>query len=1622
VLACGVAMLALGVTPVGASAAPLASSVARPSPAAPSAPSAVSPAAVHGTGAPASPAPGPAGAAPLSTPPGPASPAGAAVVDGARQSKSLGLDGAFARRGANACTWTAGSPGIEKTYTFTAGTFRLSSFLNTLVTPPQEYVSPATSSPEFTFGWDGSELTGDSPGWSCRSGNVRIIDVGGEPALQLDITISRPTVQVTRHYVIFPRVALIREWSDFQNTDAQPHQLTEPSFLYQRLMGDHIADTDLLAMDGSYQLQTFPVTPDFSQTFVEIGTGGHMPWFAMWNRARMDGMYAGFDLFSNWGIQLGSIDGGQAGLLLRLRSVDSAIAGGASVTGPMAFTATYHTDLDDMTNRLLGWQYRYLWDFTRAPYFPAVEDEGHWNLGSSWSGDYDAQSTLQKVFNQVDHMRTIGADLMHRDNGWWANVGDWTGEDWRIAQDYLGKSGMQKIIYFPGFNADPDSQVGQAHPEWLLPGSCGYGGLLLDLTIPAAREWFQNMLISKAEQWGDFSWRHDSCPFIGEGLKAYQEEQAFRQALQDFLTARPGSGYNLVSTGANMHGYETLRFAENSSFIDGGGVPNQDGASRIFPIDKLSPAPEGWFNPAGKADIADCDASYNIQLIWNPDFYGDSANPAALECVRKVVEMYHFLASEGVVGRWVRQYHPHATDVDTNWFERLSGDQLHGLISYKALASDQPVTVYPKGLLPGHSYDVRFEFDPAVQHRTGQDLMDNGITLPPAALGEMIFLGLPNHPGAGTDHTPPSPPAKVAATLGTEMSYPGVDVTWQPGHDNNWVSYYDVLRNGTVIGKVAKGTYYFDHTPEASASALYSVVTVDGDGNRSVASSSQPDASATSTSVDDSSPSLVYSGTWDHQSAVDGPADDTLSSATGHICRTACQAFGATQGTGGWSAQNGPAPPCLQACQQFSGVQGQDNWNYQEQPQPQPNPCHLACQQFSGTQGANGWSYQTSTGGTWADIDGYSPSLDIAGDCCGGWLNALTSGTDFSGLVSHTLILGGAGHDTARAWTAPKDGVVDISAQAIPAYAGNSSVLTITRNGQPVWGPQAMDGTMAALDTSVSGVAVSAGDVIRFEVQGAASISLLNLLQWDPDALYQGDPPPPPPPPLPSFVDIATYHGSEDFSGDGPFWYDTKGYVSARLLQPSSDRDVARTWTAPADGVVDITGHVADDGLDTSGAASSVSITKNDQVIWGPQVIAAGDTSGVDAAVPGVAVSAGDVIRFQVAAGGGTMVWDPDVTCQGDPPVVSPPSAWADIATYNAGDFDGDGPYWHSSGGTVSAHYVQPTVEEAAARAWVAPADGTVDISGNAGIAVGTSGQGAVLSITKNGSVIWGPTTFTGTEAIDTSPIEVAVPAVPVRAGDVIRFEVSAPPGVSSPSVVAWDPGLAYQGTSSIVQADSVSWTFTGSQITWYTRLGRDHGKAQVLIDGKPDGRFDLFASDDINYAIPIYSRTFPAVGQHTITVQALGERIAKASGTVISVDGFQARTSSPAVVADNDAAITYTGTGWQAVDSPDAPGGTMRSTSQTGDSVSYRFRGNGFTWVGRVCSSCGAADVYIDGVYVERVDAYGYRGPDVAQAALFQKSWERNGLHRVDIVVVTPNYSSTGSEIDVDSFQIQRG
>ncbi len=136
-------------------------------------------------------------------------------------------------------------------------------------------------------------------------------------------------------------------------------------------------------------------------------------------------------------------------------------------------------------------------------------------------------------------------------------------------------------------------------------------------------------------------------------------------------------------------------------------------------------------------------------------------------------------------------------------------------------------------------------------------------------------------------------------------------------------------------------------------------------------------------------------------------------------------------------------------------------------------------------------------------------------------------------------------------------------------------------------------------------------------------------------------------------------------------------------------------------------------------------------------------------------------------------------------------------------------------------------------------------------------------------------------------------------------------------------------------------------------------------------------------------------------------------------------QAGNPLAVAfeENDAIVSYSGTGWTDAASANASGGGYKWTNTTADDVTIGFdtdtaagTGTAVAWVGTKTPSRGIARVYLDGVDVGTIDQYS--ATTVWQQPLYKTGDLTNGHHTLRIAATgTKNGASSDTRIDVDAF-----
>lgn len=760
-------------------------------------------------------------------------------------------------------TWILGTSMAKETLQLAGGNFSLTKLQNRL--NGRELVSSSKPSEEIRVTVDGTVYTGGSGRWVLKSSETTVLP-GGE--IRLGVWLENDLLQVEKTYVVYPRTSIIRQWTKFGNLSSHSIKVSDPYFLSERIQVEEDKKSMLDYMTGggyftgSQILKRVPLTATYARTFdstdkpelaevggssygdsMRWGSGAYLQWFCIDDAGSHQGLYIGFDYYGRWAADIGNYFGGSGFVGVRVSGYQKELAPGESLITPMAFTGVFTGDLDSMGNQLKDWQYQYLWDYTDDAYFAKIryQTEMQWQAEKSdvdWGGgtqdNWDFRMAV--AFRTIDLMRYVGADILWQDAGWHDYLGDNDGPAFGEAKKYMNKYGLGLAVWWPLYSVSEHSKVYRQHPEWLSDSET-FSGSNLDTSKKEVIDYLLDQLGQKVSMWGDFQWRLDGTsvvPVNKSETPMLAEYHNVMGLLSAFRRAHPHSSIDVCAGGGNLMGFETLHLSDVSQLTDAGSLYTGNYySSYLFPPDKI----DDWTRVANFT-WENARSTLAMAPAWSSDrgLYGGEPGLLlndGLENLRRTFEIYHYLVTQEVAGRWSHVFHPEVRGDDpVYYFERLNRDGSKGVVILKRFVKGS-VEMYPKGLQPAVTYDVRFEMSKSVERRTGADLMKNGIRLVDPAPGELIYLGLPNHPGSGIDHTPPTDPTGVTKRLGSNMSVAGIELEWKPSTDNNWLSYYQIYRDGMPVDKVAKGAYYFDHSSGADISATYEVRAVDGDGNGS---------------------------------------------------------------------------------------------------------------------------------------------------------------------------------------------------------------------------------------------------------------------------------------------------------------------------------------------------------------------------------------------------------------------------------------------------------------------------------------------------------------------------------------------------------------------------------------------------------------------------------------------------------------------------------------------------------------------------------------------------------------------------------------------------------------------
>ena len=635
--------------------------------------------------------------------------------------------------------------------------------------------------------------------WTVSSANAHPVTTGGRPAVQLDLELTRQSLHAHYHLLAYPRTAILRQWVELENTGTGLVSLAAAVPVALRLRSDDATSFKNHWMIGGNSLEneglmhSDPVTAAYHKQIEGNKTDDFTPWLSLQRTGGAgDGWFMMQDYLGRWRLNVEHAGTETSWVFASLpESVNRVLAAGEKLALPLVTVGTYQGSLDDMGKRVYNWQYEYLWDYTNEDWYGLMQFTAPWyndvrNLQENFAGRL---GDLDMVVS--DTMRTVGMEVLWDDAGWSENPNIWTpsreGPDFAQTLRFLPKMGMKWALWFVG------------HPT-------------------------AGLMDTKVGSWGNFQWRTD-----GQGNFDFALDRSWREKITRFLTIHPRSSFHTCDGGSRYaHQFEVQRLADISMFSDPGGGDQTNYYFSYFETpDKWMDLMPSWYTK-GKYLPQTSRQILTMTPTWNQKATGSDVEP-----LRKICDLYHYLLSRGVAGRWTYLFHPGVEGDKAHYYaQRTSYDHKKALIILKHQATGT-VKIYPRELLAGDNYIVGFDSTQATSTRSGADLMTKGITITNQAAGELIYLNLPDRPGSGSDHQAPQAPGRILTRRETNIGHSGVGIYWSPGADNTWISYYEVRRGATSLGKASVGTYFFDHAAGWDPKAQYSVRTIDADGNAS---------------------------------------------------------------------------------------------------------------------------------------------------------------------------------------------------------------------------------------------------------------------------------------------------------------------------------------------------------------------------------------------------------------------------------------------------------------------------------------------------------------------------------------------------------------------------------------------------------------------------------------------------------------------------------------------------------------------------------------------------------------------------------------------------------------------
>ncbi len=450
-----------------------------------------------------------------------------------------------------------------------------------------------------------------------------------------------------------------------------------------------------------------------------------------------------------------------------------ALRPGETFVTPEVYIGRVQGDLDDAVNMM----HRH----TRRAVFTYEEPAG--NIASVGAGvGPERAMTQEAVFHTVDTAAAVGAESCIIDAGWycpageegsqwWRKVGAWNADPDKYGADFAAirarcrEKGLKFGLWMECERMGKDTPVAKAHPDWYQVRRLqGQETTVIDMANPEAAAWVYAEVCRVIETYGvelfrlDYNVDHrtSDCVIETDGVRESSYLRYYRALYDMFAALRRRYPTVIFENCAGGGGRCDLGMVKHftHTWVSDYQIPPRsfavtNGMTMVLPperVDRLVSGMNGHLRASLDFTVRSALFGKPTTNTYNP--LGSEMNPRELAFVRRSFALYKAFIRPYMTDGRVFHHTPELYEIEPKGrgiLERASNDGTRGVIGIFNLANVSPadafVTVYPRGLDAGRTYEVTLDNSGAVFTAEGFRLAGDGVRvrLPVSLTSELIL-------------------------------------------------------------------------------------------------------------------------------------------------------------------------------------------------------------------------------------------------------------------------------------------------------------------------------------------------------------------------------------------------------------------------------------------------------------------------------------------------------------------------------------------------------------------------------------------------------------------------------------------------------------------------------------------------------------------------------------------------------------------------------------------------------------------------------------------------------------------------------------------------------------------